>query len=275
MTKTKQPKKEAKSTNITSVKKPRAKSTPVMRKPLIDVFKELFVFPKYDYKKDTVTVFAADPGIKNFGYVIIEASNNIVLRDEYLKEDITAFLNSIKIIDCGFLKSCITELRQDNIIPYVQQFHTDNENIFTYPVDYLVLERYQARDLRGPRNEIINFLICSTVHAFMQSKSTVSNARLLIPAQWKRYYTLDKTHQVKGLDLVYDSWKADKQLKRVHKLTDHQTDAFLIGVYFLLDLLFREKKDQPVVREQLVTALIESVADFFRVYFSENNKPLN
>ena len=271
MTKIKEPKKEVN----TPVKRPRGKATAAVKKPLIDVFKELFVFPKFDYKKDTITVFAADPGIKNFGYAIIEASNNITLRDDHLREDVAAFLNSIKIIDCGFLKSCITELRQDNIIPYVQQFHADNETIFTHPVDYLVLERYQARDLRGPRNEIINFLICSTVHAFMHSKSAVSNARLLIPAQWKRYYTLDKTHQVKGLDLVYASWKADKQLKRVHKLTDHQTDAFLIGVYFLLDLLFREKKDQPAIREQLVTTLIESTADFFRVYFSENNKPLN
>lgn len=264
--------KEKKAKPLYTAKTPK-KSKPVSKeaKPsLVQSLKDLFVFPRYDYKKNKSIIFAGDPGIKNFAYVIMEAPDTICKTVEELTPDLVIdFLKEVKILSCGFLKSCLTELRQENIVPYIQKFKWDNRDVFKCNPDYLVLERYQTRDLRGPRNEVINFNISNVINTLLHSNHPIRNTRLLIAAQWKRYFNLDKTGQVKGLDLVYDTWKKDKQLRKTDGLTDHQTDAFLIGVYHLLDLSLESKKENPEIREKVVNYLIANTASYFRNYFKE------
>jgi hypothetical protein len=243
-------------------------STKKFKKPLVEALKSFFVFPKYDYRKQTSIVLAADPGIKNFAYVLLEAQTDIDYTEAPTAETLLNFIKNIKIRNCGFLKSCLTELRQDNIIPYIHRFAADNAEVFNHSIDYLILERYQARDFRGPRNEVINFNICNTINCLLQSKHALRNTRLVIPAQWKKYYTLDKAHKIKGVDLVYETWKKDKQLRKNHNLTDHQTDAFLIGVYLLLDIYFKDYKDLPDYKNVIVPYIINNTANFFRTYFA-------
>lgn len=270
---------KTKTTTVTSTAKETKKKVKEKgSKPLLSALKDLFIFPKYDYDKQTITIFAGDPGIKNFGYVIFEASNYIdididdrCLDTEELRNELytklEALMTSISIRRVGFLKNCIADLRFDNLIPYLDYFHRSNKELYDINIDYLVLERYQARDLKGPRNEIINISIASLIAKLSAKPYNVRNARLLIPAQWKRYYTLDKTNNVKGLDLVYDTWKKDKELRKTYQLTDHQTDALLLGIYFLLDLLLGPKKDIPIIKEWLVNYCIKNAANIFRQYF--------
>lgn len=249
-----------------TTKKPRAVKLKAASKPnLVQSFKDLFVFPRYDYQKNTSVILACDPGIKNFAYVLIEAPDTLTTGKPIDKDLVLDFLKQIRIVDCGFLKSCLAELRQDNIVPYLIRFNRDNRDIFRCNPDYLVLERYQSRDLRGPRNEVINFNICNVINNMLHNGSPIRNTRLFIAAQWKRYFNLDKVNKIKGLDLVYDTWKKDKQLRKI--LTDHQTDAFLIGIYHILDLLLAERKDSPEIREAAVEHLIKNTANYFRTYF--------
>lgn len=257
---------------VTPSKVPTGKKLKTKKPTIVQSLKDLFVFPRYDYRKNKSIILACDPGIKNFAYVLIESPDTIHSKG-ISKELLLDFLKEIKILECGFLKSCLSELRQDNVIPYITRFKRDNQGIFSCSPDYLVLERYQARDLRGPRNEVINFNICNVINSFLHGNHPVRNTRLFIAAQWKRYFNLDKTNQVKGLDLLFDTWKKDKQLRKTNRLTDHQTDAFLIGVYHILDLLLGDIKDQPEIRETAVKYLIENTADYFRNYFKE--KKLN
>lgn len=252
-------------TKITGAKSNKKKTS------VVDALKELFVFPRYSYKKHVIRILAGDPGIKNFGYTIIEASNKCFETNNLSSENLQLFLDSIKIIDCGFLTSCLTELRHDNIIPYIEKFHQDNSYLYETNPDYIVMERYQARDLRGPRNEVINFSIASILNKFLLDNDH-SHAKLIIPAQWKRYYTLDKENKVKGLDLVYNTWKKDKLLTRTYKLTDHQTDAFLLGVYCLLDIMIQKQKDAPEVRAFIVNHLINQTKFYFKNYYEQTNK---
>lgn len=239
------------------------------KKPtIVQSLKDLFVFPRYDYAKNRSVILACDPGIKNFAYVLLESPDTLQAKT-VTPETLVTFLKDIKILDCGFLKSCLAELRQENVIPYFHRFKRDNAEIFSCSPDYLIMERYQSRDLRGPRNEVINFNICNVIHNLLDSNHPIRNTRLLIAAQWKRYFNLDKTNKVKGLDLMYDTWKKDKQLKRTNGLTDHQTDAFSIGIYHILDTLLSEVKDRPDLREAAVTYLIANTANYFRTYFKE------
>ena len=240
---------------------------------LVQSLKDLFVFPKYDYRKNKSIILSCDPGIKNFAYILIEAPDTLQKQEELTAESVIQFLEQVKILECGFLKSCLTELRQENVIPYIQKFKVDNREVFKCNPDYLVMERYQTRDLRGPRNEVINFNISNVINSLLHSTSPVRNTRLLIAAQWKKFYNLDKTNKVKGLDLVYDTWKKDKQLRKTNGLTDHQTDAFLLGIYHILDLNLSSKKDLPEIREKVVNYLISNCANYFRTYFKE--KKLN
>lgn len=267
-------KKQKTSPKIKMNKVTNTQKQPKSSKKVLEVIKDLFVFPKYDYNKQKIKIFAGDPGIKNFGYSIFEINSSFEVdlnNMEKTQHEINTFLQSIQIIECGFLRNCITELRYDNIIPYLQKFHESNANIYSSDPDYLVLERYQARDLRGPRNEVINILISALITKFHCKPNNLRNARLLIPSQWKRFYTLDPTNQNKGLDLIYDKWKKDKYLKRKCKLTDHQTDAFLMGVYYVVDSILKDIKDPKPIRELIVNYLIENTSQYFTDYFSNNN----
>lgn len=245
-------------------KKLKTKATKKKAPSIIQSLKGLFVYPKFDYSKGSLVIFACDPGIKNFAYCLIEVPA-IATTEDRLK-DLEAFLDNVRIIECGLFKSCLSEIRQDNLLPYLDRFKKDNAKLFTKEIDHLVLERYQARDLRGPRNEVINFNICNVINNFLAAEYPVRNTRLFIAAQWKRYFNIDKVNKVKGLDLLYDNWKKDKQLRKL--VTDHQTDAFLIGIYFALDNLLGAEKDKPQLREYLVTFLINNTANYFRKHYN-------
>lgn len=265
---TTKPQKTVASQPTTPVMEKKEKKLKTKKPTIVQSLKDLFVFPRYDYKKNKSIILSCDPGIKNFAYVLIDSPDS--LRAETVTtESLVAFLKELKILDCGFLRSCLAEMKHENIIPYIHRFKRDNMEVFSSNPDYLVMERYQARDMRGPRNEVINFNICNVINNLMDSSRPIRNTRLYIAAQWKRYFNLDKTTKVRGLDLVWDTWKKDKQLRKTNGLTDHQTDAFLIGVYFILDTLLGEVKDKPELREAAVQYLIQNTANHFRIYFKE------
>jgi hypothetical protein len=242
-------------------------------KPLLATLKavtDLLVIAKYNYKKDSVVFFCGDPGIKNFGYVIVKTPRFTLNVDEANNEQVLAyimnFLADVKLTHVGFLQQTLTEVKQGNIIPHIQDFREKNSTVFNTPVDHVVMERYQARGFKGPSNEIINLNLSLTVNNFLNKQ--VSSARLLIPAQWKRYYNLLDKPEGKGLDILYDAWKNDKQLKRNCKLTEHQTDAFLLGIYAILDMYLKERKDLKQIRQAVVGYLLTKTPQYFRVFYN-------
>jgi hypothetical protein len=217
--------------------------------------KKFFVFPKYSYKKDTVTVLACDPGIQNFAYSFFSlpvpsASNT------FSGADIVNCLKVIQIRSLGFIESCLSELRHEDITPYISRFKEDNKDIINCGADYLTLERFQARDLKGPRNEVINFNIATLVNLVLQAPFPVRSVKLVIPSQWKRFLTYKKEGQeIIGLDKIYETLSLDKSLKKVIK--PHHVDSFLIGIYFYLSLVLGSKKDEEEFKVPVVEYLIE------------------
>lgn len=228
---------------------------------IFKTFKNLFVFPKYAYKKDAVTILSCDPGISNFAYILFSIPVPCI-SDNPVAEIINC-LKNVQTHRFGFIESCLSELRQDNLAPYINKFREDNKELFSHSSDYLVLERFQARALKGPRNEVINFNICNLINSMLTSENPVRHVRLFIPSQWKRYLTYKKDDQeIEGLQIIYDTLSADKSLKRV--LKDHHVDSFLIGAYFYLTLILGARKDEVEFKVPLVEFLVANTIPYLK-----------
>lgn len=224
--------------------------------------KSLFVFPKYSYKKDSITILACDPGIQNFAYAFFSLSIPSA-SENFTGHNVVNCLKAIQIRSLGFVESCLSELRYDNIVPYINRFKEDNKDIINCGADYLTLERFQARDLKGPRNEVINFNMSTLINAMLHTACPVRNVKLVIPAQWKRYLTYKKNEEeVTGLDKIYAALAADKSLKKVVK--PHHVDSLLIGIYLYLSLILGSKKDEEEFKIPVVEYLVDETLSILR-----------
>ena len=192
---------------------------------------------------------SCDPGISNFAYTVFKISypdKNLPILERVLQ-----IYDSLEILDYSFIQTPITELKYPNIIPRVDSFIQDNLQLRNYEPDYIVLERFQARGItRGPANEIINYHIALVLSLFSseQGKDTsIKAGRLLIPAQWKRYYTISKGDSF--LETKYGELKLQDKLYK-KKVKIHHLDSLFMGLFFYLDL-YVEDKDTVEFKQEL------------------------
>ena len=229
---------------------------------------------KQSYVKDRYTFLSCDPGISNFAFVIFSISAESALKPLLKEGDggiqlVEETFKSVTIEEFGFLKNPLLDLKHHNIFPIVETLLKGNKNLKKHNPDYVVLERFQARGVtRGPVNEIINYHIAFILADLLEDSSFTKSkrvGRLLIPAQWKRYYALDKENSF--LEELYGKLKLEsKDFKKEVKV--HHIDSLMLGLYLYLDTFFPAVKDLQEFKEKLFSC------DFLKKFVVEEKPSL-
>jgi hypothetical protein len=141
-------------------------------------------------------ILALDPGKVNFGYSILEANKR----------------GHFKVLKNGTLKDTIQDLKL-NLYESVIMFENEVDTLIAeFNVTHIVGERFVSRGLLGSLSEYVNIML-----GICAAKSSV-NFMLIIPATWK-----NQLKKKLDLELLY----------RELKVTKHEIDAVMIGVYYV------------------------------------------
>ncbi len=143
---------------------------------------------------DNKRVLSFDPGIKNFGYAVLD-------------------VESIKTLEVGKIQNRVEDFK-DSLILQVQSFSNEITDIIDkYSIDAIVAERFVPRGhLKGTSTENVSFMLGII--------ATMRPLTLILASQWKNW--LNRKNK-ELLDTLYVTVKG--------QLETHEIDAILIGAY--------------------------------------------
>lgn len=168
-------------------------------------------------------ILSCDPGCPNFGISVLD----------YTDGKVTLLRN-------GIVKNPLRDLRAN----FTEQLEVLIDEVKTYwlqgkPPDGIICERFQSRGLKGDLIEKVTAMITALHFAFPHARF-----RLITAATWKNAYRRANETE---LDRVY----------KVAKVTPHQMDATLIGLY---GVWLISCKPAFVVNLTIILPIVESVS---------------
>lgn len=167
-------------------------------------------------------IAAFDPGSKNFGVAIVDPETLKILAH---------WLNPYTVRTLGDDKSL-------QIAEYKKFLRTMRSK---HKCTHLIAERFQARgSLSGISIEVVSFMLGLAEHQFS------GKSRFVIASQWKTAY--NRAGSVMLKDLYKDLWQ------KPHRITPHQIDASLIGMWVACKVRKVKLPSLRIVREQLIAA---------------------
>lgn len=175
----------------------------------------------------SLIIMCHDPGTTSYGYSIIRASS--VSRG--LKPDV-----KIKVLTNGLCQNLVKELKSGRVLRTTLEAHNQWARKLEkkFKVQFVAAERYMARGGKGPTIEAVNMMLGKLIHWDMPCK--------VIPAsQWK--------NAVRRANVELDTWY------KWAKVTPHQLDACLIGVY-MSSVLYGHKGFDGLNLERQIKPLI-------------------
>jgi hypothetical protein len=147
-----------------------------------------------------VNILALDPGSKNFGWSVVELSDN----------------GGLKIVANGMIKNTLIELKED-VWSQGRPFIRELRGIMrVHNVGALISERFMPRGYGGNTIESVNQMIGMALGS-MWNKKRNAECILIPAAQWK-----NAVNRVSDLDDLYT---------KCIGCTPHQVDACMIGLY--------------------------------------------
>lgn len=150
-----------------------------------------------------------DPGSRNFAITVID-DNKKVIKTTLIQNAIRNLTN--------------TPTKKEPLI-FRQQVSRFLKEIRPYLIDldYLLIERFQGRGLRGSQGEMVSVMIGLLVADCRKHKIKYT---LLTASQWKNHF--NRLYKEYNLNDLYETAKA-------YKLKPHTIDSFLIACYYNKD----------------------------------------
>ena len=175
-------------------------------------------------------IVSFDPGVTNFAWSVLEVTRPF----------------HVKLIATGMIDDTLKDLTGSmlkNLAPFRGEVL---EILEEYSVDHMIMERFQARGMKGTTIELVNVMIGKL--AAMWKKRSHRSFKLVTAAQWK------------------NEWNRRSDLKEFYKKAScavHQVDAIGIGMYGAA-YWFDEEPFKDIVKFERVLAKQISNADIKR-----------
>ena len=183
----------------------------------------------------SVCLLAADPGVSNYGYCVIQAC---------ISEE--KGIERVRIHRFGRLHTTVRSLVGVEAPKGIKAYAECTEELrSTFGVDAFIAERFQTRGNGGPTIELISSMLGVTC---LQMLSNGCRTRLIIASQWKTAFG----RNCGSLEEVYlEAKKA--------KITPHEVDAFCIGLYGLY-LMVNRPAFTGISSEKVINTLLKYIA---------------
>jgi len=158
-------------------------------------------------KLDGVTIIGLDPGSKNFGVFVGKLYG-------------TDRLQRIKVLHSSMLQHTIHDLKTETLDRTIERFLDELGYLYDkYRPDIVVVERFQARGIKGSINETVNMMIGMILMQALQAYcEVIPVVKPCTPASWKV-----KIKKSINLEVLY------KEAKAVGILP-HQIDSAMLAI---------------------------------------------
>jgi hypothetical protein len=165
------------------------------------------------------TLLACDPGTRSFGLSILQFTYHPNAR--ILKNKLT-----FKVLENMLVQDTMKSAKQGDFNKGLVQFDAFmTEKIRKYQPDAVCGERFMNRgSLSGTASELIGYMI-GTLHKIARIEG-LKGFRMIGASMWK--------NAIKRQGIILEDWYStlvDKSVKPRERLTPHQIDATLIGIY--------------------------------------------
>lgn len=148
-----------------------------------------------------VRVLSFDPGVSNFAWSVVEVRRPF----------------AAKVVASGMLYNTVKTF-SDDLQRDVADFLSEVTSLFTtYKPDHFIMERFQARGMKGTTIELVNLMLGAFLSWLTERQFSFKHrVKLITASQWK------------------NEWNRNSDLDKIYKRTSvvpHQVDAVGIALY--------------------------------------------